>query len=113
MQQRADDEFMDYAHNSLRLVAADTFYAYTYVLRAHACNICMYFMHAAGHINAARRLCQLRYASWPHGISLSSCIFVHSNAHCICVLDADCICIESEVCDAAHIIWHIVTALWG
>ena len=42
-----------------------------------------------------------------------SCIFVHSNAHCICVLDADCICIESEVCDAAHIIWHIVTALWG
>ena len=39
---------MDYAHNSLRLVAADTFYAHTCIARAaHACNICMYFMHAA------------------------------------------------------------------
>ena len=38
---------MDYAHNSLRLVAEDTFYVRIHVLRAHACNICMYFMHAA------------------------------------------------------------------
>ena len=30
---------------------------------------------------------------------------------CIFVFRALCICIESEVCDAAHIIWHIVTAL--
>ena len=40
----SDDEFMDYAHNSLRLVAVDTFYAYTCITRA--CLLYMYVFYA-------------------------------------------------------------------
>ena len=39
------------------------------------------------------------------------CIRLHTQR--IFVFRALCICIESEVYDAAHIIWHIVTALCG